>query len=144
MQRTERRGIDETTRSNIPVGLPLLAEYLSERYRMDRMWWALDNEHFLSQLIDVPCPGDELAAKLRDIQREDILPLCLSSPKADSEPRDLQGLKNLIFVAATKLADGTSEIPFRWTTDGEIWLLAEDPSARDEFDTDPAGGTADA
>jgi hypothetical protein len=95
-------------------------------------WWSVDGDPRLTGELSFPCPSDDLAAKLREVDE----PLILFDPKERTESlgqrvdiKDLEGLTytdeethNRLFRLGWKLAKRDSD-----------WLLAEDRETAELF-----------
>jgi hypothetical protein len=66
---------------HVEVPSPLLADWL-ELQGAD-CWWTVDGDTVLSGRLSFPCPGDELAAELRSINK----PLLLAAEDDKSAPQ---------------------------------------------------------
>jgi hypothetical protein len=114
-----------------------LAAWLEEKGN-DR-WWSVDGDPLLGGMLDFPCPADELAAGLREVDQ----PLLIQAKKGDAEARGQPIGKEQLDAVAGKLADNVhlireGDLP-PWSSDRQLymcwkgstndWLLSEESEA---------------
>jgi hypothetical protein len=127
--------------TRIPVGphyeVPSseLAAWL-EQQGEDR-WWNVDGDPLLTGRLTFPCPADELAAELRQINR----PLLVQAKKDDAgakgQPVHRDKLNELVehFGRDRLLYLCWKEAPYGWLRE---WLLVEDSVATEQSKADEA------
>lgn len=117
----------------------LLAEWI-ENQGADR-WWRVDGDPLLTGLLSFPCPGDELADKLRRIQRTFHRTLQVHGRgKETPHPgeltwRDLDAFTEPFGALAGDRPTGDQDrmLVLRWNGDGDEWLLIEDEGASEFY-----------
>ncbi len=92
----------------------------------EEIWWRVDGDNRLMSMLQFPCPADELAGKLREINQ----PLLVSDPNEVGRgeevlPEELSGL-----VELSDLVDsnefGVRALYLSWQGGLTDWLLIED------------------
>lgn len=101
-----------------------LAEWLD---RQPGIWWHVDGDPLLTARLDLPCPGDELAAELRKLQGKRLF-------VADSQNQARAICTEISWRDFGKLADthnrhAERNFLLRWGDGGDFWLLTEDKDA---------------
>lgn len=105
------------------------------------LWWNVDGDPLLTGRLSFPCPGDELAKELREINR----PLLAQAAKGDADAKaqviDAGKISQLVSRFAGNLRS-TGPLP-QWANDRFLymcwkgspheWLLAEDSVTTKQF-----------
>jgi hypothetical protein len=113
-------------------------------------WWSVDGDSLLTGRLTFPCPGDELAAEVRRINR----PLLVGMPKKTTDTGVSLKTADLDTIVS-RFADhveikGTRPIwtndrllSLSWKDSGEDWLLIEDEETSESSHADsPAHKTS--
>lgn len=104
-----------------------LAQWLDAQ---EGTWWAVDGDPLLTSRMSFPCPADELADRLRRIDR----PLELFHSEAPAPPPEPRiGGADLDRLADTDNNPQERTFLLRWQGDEEAWLLGEDKVAQKAF-----------
>lgn len=99
------------------------------------LWWSVDGDPLLMGNLSLPCPGDELAAELRRINRPLLIRAPADEPAAGGQKIDRTGVDRLAvrFIPPWDVPPGERpltfderEIPCAWKSRGKEWLLIED------------------
>jgi hypothetical protein len=106
-----------------------------ERQGADR-WWSVDGEPLLTGLIPFPCPGDELAAELRRIDRPLLVFDRSRNPKAMGQVIGEGKVDELVDRLGDDVTTSNRLLYLSWKGSDEDRLLVEDrettESAREE------------
>lgn len=109
-------------------------------------WWNVDGDPLLTSHLAFPCPGDELAAELYQINR----PLVVFDPRKDHAAQGQSIDRSALDRLAARLGDNvqlTCEKPswtndrlffLRWKDADEEWLLVEDDETSESSQADAA------
>ncbi|MFO0965135.1 MAG: hypothetical protein U0793_06060 [Gemmataceae bacterium] len=107
-------------------------------------WWNVDGDPLLTGRLSIPCPSDELAAELRDVNR----PLLVEA-KGDANARgqtiDASKIGSLARFAGNLQAAGRPQpwvndrfFDLCWKGSANEWLLIEDSESAKQFLEDAA------
>jgi hypothetical protein len=96
-----------------------------ERQGVDR-WWSVDGEPFLTRLMPFPCPGDELAAELRRIDRPLLVFDKSRNPEARGQVIGEDKLDELVDRLGDDVTTANRLLYLSWKGSDEPWLLVED------------------
>jgi hypothetical protein len=134
---------------HIRIASPELAAWL-EAQGTDR-WWNVDGDPILTSRLNFPCPGDELAAELRRINRTLLVQDRRKPPSARGERIVAQDLDAFVTrqgdniqVNGTKPLWANNRMFFLcWEDSGDEWLLVEDEETTESSraDAEIAQGT---
>jgi hypothetical protein len=121
-----------------------LAAWL-EGQGMDR-WWNVDGDPLLTGRLSFPCPGDELAAELRRINRTLLIQDRRKPSLGRGEQivaRDLDGLVTRLWenlqTNGTELSWTKDRLFFLcWEDRGDEWMLVEDEETTERSRADAA------
>ena len=115
--------MDIRSQSHRRVQAADMAEWIE---RQTDKWWLVDGDPTLTQQIDFPCPGDELAGAIRKIGKDLLV-------------RDPKGLEKGSTVSADQIGeladvvnvDGVRTFLCAWAdaSANNEWLLSEDVAA---------------
>jgi hypothetical protein len=105
-------------------------------------WWTVDGDPLLTGRISFPCPGDELAAELRKINK----PLLVSAKESMTQmPEEItaDNLDDFVEKAPYKLGDVTEPevkyyrwLPLCWRGSEIDWELVEDLEGSEDSKSD--------
>ncbi len=96
-----------------------------EQQGADR-WWSVDGDPLLTGLISFPCPGDELAAELRRIDRPLLVFDRTRNPAAKGQVIDAGKLDELVDRLGDDSTTANRLLYLSWKHSDEDWLLVED------------------
>jgi hypothetical protein len=96
-----------------------------ERQGADR-WWSVDGDPLLTGLIPFPCPGDELAAELRRIDRPLLVFDRTRNPEARGQVIGEGKLDELVDRLGDDVTTANRLLYLSWKGSDEDWLLVED------------------
>jgi hypothetical protein len=135
----ERRTVMESiqTGRHFEIASSELAKWLEER--APDSWWNVDGDPLLTGRLSIPCPTDELASELREINRP-MLVLAKDDPDAKGQVIDASKLGPLTRFAGNLNAPGSlpSWVNDRffdlcWKGSPRVWLLIEDSESARQF-----------
>lgn len=100
------------------------------------IWWSVDGDRFLTGRISFPCPADELASLLRQVNRPLLVRDLSNAPTACGQQVTAQELDKLVghlgdAVHATDTGPRPAWMNDRvfylsWPDRGDEWMLIED------------------
>jgi hypothetical protein len=107
-------------------------------------WWTVDGDWVLPGRMAFPCPGDELAAELRRINRPLLIADNDKNPAAQGQPITRAKLDALACRFGRPTPAGARRPPWaddgvfllRWKDRQEEWLLVDDEFATEGYQRD--------
>jgi hypothetical protein len=101
------------------VPASMLAEWLDRR---PDTWWMVDGDPDLTSSVDFPCPGDELAAAIRNYDRNLVLRDRNPHSTAHGDRITIDQLESL----GLNDRHGQRSFVLSWADSNVDWLLSED------------------
>ena len=109
------------------VRSPQLATWL--RQANPDSWWSVDGDPLLTALLDFPCPTEELALQLDQLDRDLVVESLPDDDEAVGQPittDDLAGLVRTIPSTQAPDAPPSQTLYLCWRGDVDEWVLAEE------------------
>ncbi len=97
-------------------------------------WWFIHGDFSLLGKVHFPCPNDELANVLR--QMDEDLVIATDKPIGIEDGRRISG-QELPLLADTHNRHQNREFFVSWEGDDDVWILSEDKDAAEAFSDDP-------
>lgn len=91
--------------------------------RQPEKWWSVDGDPLLSEIVDFPCPSDELAPEVRRVGKNLLLQDKTPHSQAHGEP---VGEERLDELADTRIRRPQKILHLAWADSDIEWLLLED------------------
>ncbi len=89
----------------------------------EECWWSVDGDSLLTGRLDFPCPGDELSAELRRIDK----PLLLLDKNQSFDTEGQEKRAGQLDELVSKEEDGSRVLQFCWKHAAvQDWILVED------------------
>jgi hypothetical protein len=109
---------------NLPhyrIGAPELAKWIENQG--DESWWSVDGDPLLTQRLDFPCPGADIATELRRLGNPLLLFDARREPTATGESISPDQVSDVAFTDH----DGNRVLQLCWAQGPDVdWLLVED------------------
>jgi hypothetical protein len=96
-----------------------------ERQGVD-LWWSVDGDRLLGGLMPFPCPGDELAAQLRRLDRPLLVFDKCKNPEARGQVIGADRLDELVDRLGHDVTTEYRLLYLSWKGSETPWLLVED------------------
>lgn len=93
-------------------------------------WWTVDGDPLLMGRLSLPCPGDELAAELRKINK----PLLLADKKQDGAASERTISASDLDALVDRLEPISDRVLYLcWKGSADDWMLLEDEETSDSY-----------